>query len=435
MGTLAPINWFIPIVVTLGGMLVGKAMQDWSEDTPGTPEATVVRIWAGMAAKREDRDLASLRGNSPQVVLFDEFGDYIGDTTSVGAIGEGGFQDFTVTPRRKGNNIRPTYLQINANGIDALCISAIQVSYADGGSSTIFGDVPTKFCGFLAYASSTHSYVTGSEGQKEKYRPWCMWIDENDSGNGPWEGSTWTPTKHFSQSVNFHIPDFDGQPDVLAAYNQSRDLLCNSEGRMQGHPWWPKTIAIFDPPLTYGNNVSDVPLVGGIPDVSHEQNNLDPKIVIDDFVGAGKWPQSSEHPYYLGECEEHFNEPRPEWCATQSRRRAVQESRGGSGEKLWALFDDADDLSLSADYVCSQLNFVGPHYANAHERKFCNLDDRTVWPFCDDTHTTNCFDTESHTLWGDTSPPASGSFGTWAVGTEAIRTPLLSLAGRSTLGL
>ena len=252
-------------------------------------------------------------------------------------------------------------------------------------------------------------------------------MDKDDSYNPDWEGGTWNPSEHFAQSVNFHIPDFDGQPDVISAYQENRDLLCNSEGRMQAHPWWPETISIFKPPLSYGNNGSD------LPGVSHEKNNLDPKVVIDDFVGANKWAQSSGNPHFLVDYDEHPN-TNDNTNYDRKRRLAARESSGGPTEKLWALFE-SDDLTLSADYVCSQPNVFGPHYANAHERKFCNLDDRTVWPFCDDTHTTNCFDTVSHTLWGNTSPPANSSFGSLSVRSADVRTPLLSLAGRSSLGL
>ncbi|KAI1612594.1 hypothetical protein EDD36DRAFT_240821 [Exophiala viscosa] len=416
-------SWFIPIVVTAGGWLFGKITENLHifPEPPdhSTPEDTIVRIWAGMNANRSTSLLSSLEGSKPQVVLYDERGDHIGDTKPGGKILEGGFQDFIISPDKKGNNVRPTYLQINIHTIDAICISAIQIQYADGGWSTIYGDVPVQFCGWAGYPSITPFY-TGSDGN-DIYKPWCFWMDKNDSYNDDWNGSTWNPKDHFSQSANFHIPDFNGQPDVISAYHENHDLLCNSEGRMQGHPWWPETIAVFKPPLSYGNNASDAP------GVSHENNSLDPKIVIDDFVGAGKWPQSAKNPHYLVNYKEHKNDNDKD---NYNKKLAA----GGSNKMLYALFD-SDDPSFSADYVCSRPNVFGPHYANAWERKFCNLDDRTVWPFCDDTHTTNCFDMESLTLWGSASAPASGSIGTFDVGSAAIRTPLLSLAGRSTLGM
>ena len=51
--------------------------------------------------------------DKPQVVLYDERGDHIGDTKPSGNILEGGFQDFIITPEKEGNTVRPTYLQIN----------------------------------------------------------------------------------------------------------------------------------------------------------------------------------------------------------------------------------------------------------------------------------------------------------------------------------
>ncbi|KIV83769.1 hypothetical protein PV11_05764 [Exophiala sideris] len=425
MAALGP--WFIPITVTLGGFLLGNvAKEDPFTHRPShsTPKDTIVRMWAGMDANKSTSQDTSLAGATPQVVLYDERGDHIGDTWPDKNIPEGGFFDFIVTPDVEGNNVRPTYMQINHVMYDALCISAIQVQYAEGGSSTIYGDIPAKFCGWASYPSITQFRV-GSDG-KEIYQPWCFWMDGNDSGNPPWEGATWTPTDHFAQSVNLHIPDFDGQPDVISAYQANRDLICNSEGRLQAHPWVPETISFFRPPLSYGNTTSD------LDGVSHEKNNLDPNIVIDDFVGANKWPQSSGNPHFVVDYEWHWNWH--DFTNYKKRSLAAREASGSRHGKLYAVFE-SDDPTLSADYVCSQRNVFGPHYANAQERKFCNLDDRTVWPFCDDTHTTNCFDMESHTLWGDASAPAGGSVGTFGVGSEAVRTAILSLDGRSTLGL
>lgn len=175
---------------------------------------------------------------------------------------------------------------------------------------------------------------------------------------------------------------------------------------------------MFKPPLIYGKGA----------------NNLDPQFVVDDYVRP--WPVSLVNDEFIGDCAQNagtFN-----FCLRRMRAaRALQKKSVDTaslatnrGQNLWALFDSVQETH-SVDYVCSQPNVVGPHYANAAERKFCRLDDRTVWDFCDDVHRTNCFDTESHTLWGDVAAPADGS----VVARDAARIPLLSLQGRSKMGL
>lgn len=75
--------------------------------------ATTVRVWAGMDGNNKTRGLTNLGGWRPEVVLFDERGDYLARAASKGHIPEGNFRDFVVKPKEK-NNVRAAYVQLNA---------------------------------------------------------------------------------------------------------------------------------------------------------------------------------------------------------------------------------------------------------------------------------------------------------------------------------
>lgn len=65
-------------------------------------------------------------------------------------------------------------------------------------------------------------------------------------------------------------------------------------------------------------------------------------------------------------------------------------SRGGSGTKE----------------LCEDPHSVGPSYANHHERGFCRMTDKTIWPFCDSAAgvSHDCFDAEAEVLVDKTRP-------------------------------
>lgn len=57
----------------------------------------------------------------------------------------------------------------------------------------------------------------------------------------------------------------------------------------------------------------------------------------------------------------------------------------------------------SVEDLCSHAHSVGPGYANRHERKYCRMTDKTIWPFCDvDADlVTDCFEEDSEILAED----------------------------------
>lgn len=293
------------------------------------------------------------------------------------------------------------------DGDDALCISAIAITYPDGGSDLILGDIPSKLCGWRSYVSATELPIPGQ--RSATYRPQCFWIDGNDSFGD--RKKPWAKGSNMPYTVAFHIRDFRGNNDTVNALQENKDLFCKSSGRMEA---WPEKqngklhvrINVFKPPLTYDGD---------------QPTYLDPKYVTNDNVK--QWALTD---------------------TTLARRRtatpvldrretdastADEESEPNEMHQLWWALSTSTELDMSAEYVCSQPNMAGPHYANLHEGKFCKLDDHTVWDLCGGDIKTNCFDMDSQVLWGESSAMSNATFTTQALNVTAAN-PIMSLQYR-----
>jgi len=167
-------------------MLLGK-LWEWEHIVPEppkdkTPRDHAVRIWAGMDFNKANSKKSSLAGGIPEVVLWNERGDYAGyaynEEKKMKGVGEGDFHDVLVN--YENHNARAPYVQLRASSNDAICVSAVQVMYPDGGTEILLGDVPTKLCGWTGYRSMTEIPLPGSDGSTT-YQPWCFRLDADDS--------------------------------------------------------------------------------------------------------------------------------------------------------------------------------------------------------------------------------------------------------------
>ena len=376
-------GWLFAIMtIGISELITKLTPSSWRPDkTPVTPDTTLVRVWSGMSPNDD-----TLAGHLPGVVLYDDLGHIWGQTySSSTTIPAGNFRDYEIHPDKKANNVRATYIQLNAckyhlyqtlpggeltsegdwNGI---CIAGIEITWPDSSGAMIFGDVPFHMCGWKGYPSITDFPLPG--GGSSGYHPFCIWLDSDDTlGEG-------TP-----KSIHFHIPDFDGQNDTLVAYNSNRDLLYKSQGRMGQDKEIPPGIPFFKTPLIY--NPEELDYDGNKVDQTH----LDPKFVLDEHVGV--WPRT--HKSKSATRRRNIKSP-------QSRKRD-----NATQNTSWVASKSSEDL-LSVEFVCSQPNVVGPHYANLHDGKFCNMNDRTVWDICSGKVTSGCFDMDNQRL---TKPFAS----------------------------
>lgn len=361
-------NWFIPITVTFGGWLTGgfSTMTGlWEDKAPKTPKTTTLRIWVGMDPDYSHRDTSKMAGTLPMAHVWDERGETLGGAwgiDSTKSAPEGSFQEYHIEQTKSS---RPSYLQLSSIADwskDAVCIAAIAVMYPDGGQASILGDVPHGFCNWTGYPSITE---LDFDGKGTTYRPFCFWMDRDDSNaNKDNAAKPWNPTDHVPLSVSFHLPDFNGQNATNTAYNCNKDLLCRSSPRMLARQCKEKSIPIFDPPLTYGNQAGQ----------TNDSNFLDADKVLD--ASNEEWPQSRGGPHRI------------RTCSGPERRRSPKKKRF---EGQWVHSQETKP-QFSATEVCKMPGLRGPHYANVHEGKFCNVDDRSIWDICGADTVTNCFD-------------------------------------------
>jgi hypothetical protein len=210
-------------------------------------------------------------------------------------------------------------------------------------------------------------------------------------------------------TVGFHIRDFRGSNNTVNALQENKDLFCGSSGRMEA---WSKDqndeawVNVFNPPLTYDGD---------------RPTYLDPKYVTNHNVK--QWITSDR-----GGFTKRSAKPIVDRQETDAST-ANEESEPNEMHQLWWALSTSTELDMSAEYVCSQPNMAGPHYANLHEGKFCKLDDHTVWDLCGGDIKTNCFDMDSQVLWGESSAISNTTFTTQSLkGTAA--SPLMSLQYR-----
>ncbi|KAK5446481.1 hypothetical protein LTS15_009820 [Exophiala xenobiotica] len=341
-------GWFIPITVTAGGTLVSKLLE-WVQIVPKPPKDKtsrdhVVRIWAGMDFSRENSKSSSLASGIPDVVLWDERGDYAGSHLNhkkEKGIGEGDYHDVLVNDEK--HNARAPYVQLRASNIDAICVSAVQLIYPDGGTEILLGNIPTKLCGWKGYRSMTEIPLPGSDGSNT-YQPWCFWLDGDDSYGKSGE----------------HGPLASTCPKVAPRLYASNDK--------------PHQLHMFNPPPIYHG-----------PDA----NNLDEKV-----VDNRKGPQVP-----------------------------------GDARTLVDL-SNSTKLDDTATVLCRMPNIDGPHWASLYDRKFCKMDDHTLWDLCDENVRSNCFDIESQQLWGEAAVAANDSSAVSALGLAAVSSPILNLQYR-----
>ena len=195
------------------------------------------RIYVGMGP--ED---STLGGNVPKITLWDIHGMYMGQNNTSYKVGNGGFFDSEIEHTHKAGNRRPDYVMISKDGIDALCIASVGLTFPDGEKQTWLGDIGAR-CGMPWYPSEM---PIGNEGE----HPDCVWID-GDNSYGE------LPMKAFS----FHIQDFIASEARARQYEEHIDTMCRAP-RFQTYKDLKDLdrIDVYDPILSYNKDLTDVNL-------------------------------------------------------------------------------------------------------------------------------------------------------------------------------
>jgi hypothetical protein len=338
------------IILGLAGIFVPVGI-DVAKAKADARESTSVQIFTGGGHD-------SIGGSAPHIALWDDNGNRIGQYHA------GGLGD--VIDQRKDrvveivhsqttpqyNDVDPYYVMVSNLEDNAICIAAVAVS-ARRVSGVWFGDVGYQ-CGQSWFLSN---YKFDSTFAKPK----CVWLDANhDNGIN-------------ARALSFHLNDMAPQPDKLAQYNARPETLCNSTPRFSfwGNLLPDGVIPFFNPPLEY------LPNEGG----GGEGADKDPERVIDK-------PNQFNKGVYLNQGESRKTRRR------DVRARSVQ--RRSNPDKSRLIITDWP--GHSAREICESETSFGWDTVSTVEGLFCDMESKQLYPLCDATISTNCFDLDAEEL-------------------------------------
>jgi len=322
------------------GAMIGSSVA--SQSQPKNPPLTSIVIGPGAADNN-----TSLGGNAPHVALWNRKGDRIDQWTphpdpkkNKDMILEG--QTFPINLRNAqidGNQADPEYVMLSMNDDNALCVAAIQAA-SNSVSWSWYGDIGRK-CGAQWFYSDK---PYGSDA----YQPACTWISGPDHPHG-----------YKYQGLAVHMPDFNADPGLVKEYNDHPDAVCNSVRRfhMYENIVPDALIPVFLPPLVMKADGSDTDL----------------SKVIDKKKSA----------------------PHRKRDAAKERSK----KRGNNNNDPSMLIITEHD-NHSAKDICDSHTAVGPDLVSMNEKLYCDMSMGQVWPLCDSSLKSGCFDLVSKTLKG-----------------------------------
>ena len=371
------------------GMMVESMLPDQNEDE------TVVRISVGMTSEEVD----DTKGNTPGISLYDIMGRSIGSTSPhKNAILDGSFEDIKV-PFDDGVGKKPTeYISLVNGGDDAICIAYIALTQPDGTKKAWYGDIG-KTCGADWYHSVSK---TGDD----DYRPNCIWIDRNHSNKLRFQG------------FGLHINDFAATKERAAQYSENKDLMCAAPPRFKMYEQMNDKdyIPFFSPPLEY---------------VTTELTDKDPKAVLDKsrWVMPKEGPnikkstidgdppkmirkryqqphsQFNDQPYFQQSiASSGFAQPsaRPTgWPVVGNHTNGTETSNTlhhGRPSIFASRLVISKGKTHSAMELCMSPSSKGPDFVSWEEKKFCDMENKQIWPLCGDSTTSACFDEKAYKI-------------------------------------
>jgi hypothetical protein len=152
----------------------------------------------------------SYGGSAPEISLFNANGDRVGHYRNWNCdkvIDQNSPTDLWADYRKEGNTEKAEYITVAATGTDAICISAVAVTYPTSSDTYAFlsGEVAavcnnykSEFDYYWSESETTVQFRSES-GKTHDGRPKCMWIDQADS-----DGNKVT---HY-EGFQVNLPDF-----------------------------------------------------------------------------------------------------------------------------------------------------------------------------------------------------------------------------------
>lgn len=257
---------------------------------------------------------------------------------------------------------------IAASGNDAICINYVTVIQATGGTFGFLGDVG-KACGASWYYSDTNVMNTDSNTSESpvnlnRTTSSCFWIDADKA-----DGTGTNGIQH--QGFGIHIIDFSSSTDIkkdgrAKQYSDRKETMCSSAPRfkmyeqMSTNTWIP----IFNPPLKYNDNNTDVDL----------------KLVINN-PGID-----------ISRNQRRANRRNLDQLTKYAKERRAADTTFDAVPFMAGTLIKSPLEEHSAKELCESGTSKGPDFVSESEGIFCDMDKKHTWPLCSDSVQVACFD-------------------------------------------
>ncbi|KAF2274415.1 uncharacterized protein EI97DRAFT_444160 [Westerdykella ornata] len=434
---------------------------DWIRNNP-LPE-TKINVMVGLpkltpeeqGRKEEVYGQLSFGGCAPAIGLFNANGDRIGyyDNDACDDVDEGNHVDQNAPKDLMAKYIKPgstektEYITVSAAGIDAICISAITVTFPS--SSDIYAFLPGEVAAVCReYDPVKHDYqYSDSEAtvqfkdpnsQKTQIgRPRCLWIDKSDKDG--LSATKW-------QGFQVHLPDFKLDNSTFKGWEEDPGQMCNALARFSGyevlnHMMCPQ---VFSPAPMAGEALplqEITPCLPGVVKPSDGRNNGKPFTtpcddtrltfqyrynIIKQYGRDCRWRR------WYGDCEDsrigcpadgeglddvpddfQSEDARDTWTPSTRHRRSCFSSRKQPRvvvkntefvtdddfptehhplqKRFAGMLVKSRDVTQSAERACTDSGMVGPDIYD-HKGMFCDMVTRKLYPTCKSERDVECFD-------------------------------------------
>lgn len=237
---------------------------DWIKGNP-QPQ-TKINVMVGLPPlnpeQQQEKDKLykelSYGGCAPEMSLFNANGDRVGYSRNWNCkhvIDQNSLTDVWADYFKKGNTEKAEYITVSASGTDAICISAITVTFPASSDTYAFlpGEV-AAVCNnhkpeynYYWSESATSVQFRSESGTTKDARPKCLWIDKPDDG----EKAT------HCEGFQVHLPDFKLDNSTFKGWQEDPSHMCDSLARFGSYDKLDTTMCpeIFSPAPPYGKNL------------------------------------------------------------------------------------------------------------------------------------------------------------------------------------
>jgi hypothetical protein len=370
----------------------------------------------------------SYGGCAPEISLFNANGDRVGHYRNWNCekvIDQNSPTDLWADYLKKGNTEKAEYITVSASGADAICISAVAVTYPTSSDTYAFlpGEV-AAVCNeykpdFNYYWSESETTVQfrSESGKTQDGRPKCLWIDQADShGN---------KASHY-EGFQIHLPDFKLDNSTFKMWQDDPSNMCDSLARFGSYDRLNSIMCpeIFSPAPPYGKNLPLETISACIP--AAKDGTTDPDICDDDrFDYQDRYNMVKMYDYscpadytWYDHCKETGTCPpkrrsilgarssssyppshRSSSFPIEKHRRISATTEDGFPspdhplqKKFARLLVKSRDITQSAVHVCKSKGSIGSDFFSEHEQMFCDMSKRKLYPACTGEGETGCFD-------------------------------------------